>query len=133
MNGNPSSASDPVTGLITRRAFLQRNLMAASALALPQIIPANLLGRGGTVAPSNKVTVGLIGKGLMGSGHLERLDYDSSFQLVAVCDVDSVRREKGRTAVDDIYAATQSGSAGRVCTGYNDYREVLARSDIDAV
>ncbi len=67
----------------------------------------------------------------MGSGHLHRVAYDPVFQLLAVCDVDQSRREAGRNAVNDIYASTLPGYKG--CIGYNDYRELLARPDIDAV
>lgn len=118
---------------ISRRAFLGRTIAAAGVAAFPQVIPGRALGAEGTVAPSNRVTVGLIGRGAMGSGHLHRLAYDSNFQLVALCEVDAVRREQGRTTVDDIYAATQPGGAYKGCTTYNDYRELLARSDLDAV
>jgi hypothetical protein len=68
----------------------------------------------------------------MGSGHLRRLAHDPGFQLVAVCDVDQVRREGGRKAVEDIYSGN-AGSAYQGCLACNDYREILARSDIDAV
>jgi hypothetical protein len=118
---------------ITRRAFLGRSLSVAGLALAPQFIPAAVRGAQGAVAPGNRVTVGLIGKGAMGGGHLHRLAYDPAFQLVAVCDVDQVRREAGRTAVNDIYAATQTSGTYTGCAAYNDYREVLARDDIDAV
>lgn len=69
----------------------------------------------------------------MGSGHLDRLAYDKGFQLLAVADPDRVRREAGKTRANDIYASTQPGGSYRGCDAYNDYREVLARDDIDAV
>jgi hypothetical protein len=69
----------------------------------------------------------------MGSGHLRRLTGDRAFQLLAVCDVDSVRREAGKTAVEDHYAADRASGKYKGCSAYNDYRELLAREDIDAV
>jgi hypothetical protein len=69
----------------------------------------------------------------MGGGHLHRVAYDPGFQLLAVCDVDKTRRDAGRTAVEEIYAATQPGGSYKGCAAYNDYREILARADIDAV
>jgi hypothetical protein len=105
----------------------------AGLAALPVVLPASALGGEGTVPPSNRVNVGLIGKGAMGGGHLSRLAYDPAFQLLAVCDVDRTRREAGRSAVDDINAATRGAGTYRSCVAYNDYREVLARADIDAV
>jgi hypothetical protein len=124
-------SSRPEPRGITRRRFLERSFAAAAVLALPELIPASVWSADGTVAPSNRITVGLIGKGAMGSGHLERLAYDPAFQLVAVCEVDRTRREAGVQAVEAIYAATQAGYHG--CVGYQDYRELLGRTDIDAV
>lgn len=69
----------------------------------------------------------------MGSGHLRRLAYDSGFQLLAVCDVDATRREEGRKTVEEIYASQTASGTYRGCQAYNDYREILARADIDAV
>ncbi len=119
--------------VISRRMFLGRSLAAAGVLAIPEIIPASARGADGTVAPSNRVSVGLVGRGAMGSGHLHRLAYDKNFHLVAVCDVDQTRREAARTAANDIYAATQPDGGYKGCAAYNDYREILARDDIDAV
>ncbi len=118
---------------LTRRKFLESTLLAAGAVSVPQLVPARALGQGAAVTPGNRVTVGLIGRGGMGSGHLHRLAYDQNFQLVAVCDVDKSRREKGQTSVNDIYAAAQGNGQYRGCAAYNDYRELLARDDIDAV
>ena len=85
------------------------------------------------MAPSNRIAVGLIGRGAMGSGHLPRLAGDPGFQLVGVCDVDRERREKGREYADSIYAADRAKGAYHGCAAYNDYRELLARADVDAV
>src|SRR5512140_1401808 len=129
----PQSSSFLGCTHLTRRSFLRRTVVAAGALSLPTVIPASVLGADGTVAPSNRVAVGLIGRGAMGSGHLHRLAYDPGFQLLAVCDVDKTRREKGVANATEIYAASQPGGSYKGCAGYNDYREILARDDIDAV
>jgi hypothetical protein len=102
-------------------------------LAVPWIVPASARGAGGTVPPSGRINVGLIGKGLMGGGHLGRCAGDPGAQLLAVCDVDRVRREDGKRRVEQIYAADTSRGTYRGCAAYNDHREVLARKDIDAV
>jgi len=118
---------------ISRRTFLGRSLAAAGALAMPNLIPAAARGADGEVAPSNRLTVALIGRGAMGSGHLHRLAYDKNFHLLAVCDVDRTRREAAQTTANEIYAATQPDGGYKGCVAYNDYREILARADIDAV
>ena len=52
---------------LTRRRFLTRGAMAASAVALPYYIPASALGRNGAVAPSERIVMGGIGIGGRGS------------------------------------------------------------------
>jgi hypothetical protein len=117
---------------ITRRQFLGRSAALSGVVAAPWIIPSSVLGAEGNVSPSERITVGLIGHGIMGRGHLRRLAGDRDFQVMAVCDVDSVRCENGRRRVEETYAA-RSGGTYRGCAAYNDYRELLARPDIDAV
>jgi hypothetical protein len=116
------------TRQLTRRAFLG----AAGAVTLPWIVPGSARGADGNVAPSERLTMGLIGHGCMGQGHLHRLVGDREVQVLAVCDVDSVRREEAKRRVDETYAARAGGKYDG-CAAYNDYREVLARPDIDAV
>ncbi|MBE0542656.1 MAG: Gfo/Idh/MocA family oxidoreductase [Verrucomicrobia bacterium] len=118
---------------ITRRKFIQRGLTAASVLALPTIIPASARGANGSVPPSERITVGLIGPGLMGSGHLRVMAHRRDAQLLAVCDVDKSRRDRSREIADATYAANEPDGGYKGCAAYNDYRELLARPDIDAV
>ncbi len=130
---NTTRRSGPTSPGITRRRFLARSLAAAGVAACPDFIPARALGAETGVPPSARVTVGLIGKGAMGSGHLERLAYGAGFQLVALCEVDRVRLQAGQQAVNNIYAASQPDGTFKGCAAYTDYRELLARDDIDAV
>ena len=117
---------------LTRRAFLRRSA-TASLLAVPWIIPASVRGANGAVAPSERINVGLIGRGAMGSGHLHVLAGHKETQLVAVCDVDAARREPGARQADEISAAQRGTGNYRHCAAINDYRELLAQPDIDAV
>ncbi len=114
----------------TRRGFTGA---ATSALALPWIVPASARGADGTVAPSRRLTLGLIGRGAMGRGHLGRLVGDGEVQVLAVCDVDRARREEGKELVEAHYAAAQPGGTYSGCAAVNDFRELLARKDIDGV
>ncbi len=118
---------------IRRRTFLQRSAAAASLLALPGLPVLPLRAADKPVPPSDRVNVGLIGIGAMGSGHLRRLAGDPGFQLVAVCDVDGTRRDNAKNTAEQMYAATTTSGTYKGCTAYNDYRDVLARSDLDAV
>ncbi len=117
---------------LTRREFVGRAGLAAGAVAAPCVVPATALARRG-VAPSNRITVGVIGLGAMGRGHLRRCLGEPSMQVLAVCDVDRVRREEGRNRADAAYSEARERGEYRECAAYNDYRELLARSDLDAV
>ncbi len=121
------------TPRITRREFLGRTAAVSGVVAVPWVIASSARGADGNAAPSERITVGLIGKGLMGSGHLRRLVGDRDVQVLAVCDVDRLRCEDGKRRVEETYAANRSSGKYHGCTAYNDYREILTRSDIDAV
>lgn len=106
----------------TRRSFLKTGMVA------PILIPSAVWAA--QIKPNDRITVGFIGMGKQAHGLLNGFLYGS--QVVAVCDVDTTRREDGRQRVDDFYKNNPSkGSAG--CKAYNDYEELLARDDIDAV
>jgi hypothetical protein len=120
------------TTVLTRRAFLARSA-AASLLVVRQIVPASVLGREGAVPPNERISVGLIGVGCMGSGHLHVLAGGQETELLAVCDPDRSRCEQGASTVQTICAARSGDDKSRECVAVNDYREVLARGDIDAV
>ena len=93
---------------------------------LPAIIPGQALGLEGAAAPSERVTLGLIGCGNMGSQNTESFLALKGCQVVAACDVDKLHLEKGINLVNTKYQ-TQD------CKPYHDYRELIARKDIDAV
>jgi hypothetical protein len=69
----------------------------------------------------------------MGGGHLQRLAYDPGFHLLAVCDADQSRREQAVDVTEAIYASLKNKGDYKGCAAYTDYRELLARKDIDAV
>ena len=96
------------------------------AAGLFSIIPASALGRDGHTAPSGRITLGAIGVGSMGTGHVRAFLAQPDVRLVAVCDVRREHRERTRQL-----AAARYGEDS--CAVYNDFRELLARPDIDAV
>jgi len=85
------------------------------------------MGRGGAVTAGNRITIGMIGVGGHGRGvNLSGFLAQPDAQVVAVCDVDPKQIEKARRQVSDKYGNDD-------CSAYKDFREVLARGDIDAV
>jgi len=113
-----------------RRRFLHR---AGSRAAAAWFIPATALGGTVAVAPSERITLGFIGVGMMGRGHLRRFVGYGEAQVVAVCDVDRWRREDARKTVEAAYGDQDTRAGGRGCRAYRDLRQLLARDDIDAV
>ena len=109
-----------------RREFLGYSVAAGAAVGIPSIIPGSVLGAGGAVAPSNKITLGCIGFGSMGTGNMKSFLDLAGCQVVAVCDTYEVRRLKAKSIVDAKY-----GDKG--CAVCADYQDVIARKDIDAV
>ena len=114
-------SSNRRSGLTSRRTFLQ---CAAGLAASPYIVPASVFGQ---TAPSNLTTIGVIGVGGRGRRHISG-GYANSKQgrVLAVCDVNAQNTEKAKSLVDQVY-----GDSG--CAVYGDFRELLARDDIDAV
>ena len=116
-------------GSVPRRQFFKKMAGVAGAAAFPQIVPSSVLGRDGATAPSNKVTLGCIGLGIQGMGNLRTFRGNTDdVQVVAVCDVHETQRLDAKNAVDEFYEDKGTG-----CAAYRDFRELLARKDIDAV
>lgn len=114
--------------MLNRRRFLQA---AGISLAAPLGISRASIAR--TLGANDKLAVGLIGVGNMGSGHLENLLGNDELQLVAICDVDAVKREKARKKAIDHYAEQTKSGTYAGCEVYNEFEALLARVDIDAV
>ncbi len=95
-------------------------------MGLPGVLPARVLGREGAVAPSEKIVLAGIGLGPRGQFDLSVMLPEKDVQFVAICDVQRSRRERVKQMADGHYG-------NRDCRMYRDLREMLARSDIDAV
>ena len=111
---------------IARREFVKQAAVATAAVGFPRIVPAAALGADGAVAPSNKITIGCIGVGGMGTGNMKNFAGLEGSRVLAVCDTYEDRRQRAKTYVDNQY-----GDQG--CAAYRDFRELLDRKDIDAV
>ena len=134
---------------VSRRSFLGQ----AAAAAAFTIVPRHVLGGPGRVAPSDKTTLAGIGVGGQGSQNMLRFVQLPQVQVTAVCDVNRegggyqswnwVRgkdrrlagREPARRAIDEYYAKQNRKPSGKykACKAYNDFRDLLAKEDVDAV
>ena len=103
-----------------RRAFLKASTAAAASVALPNIVPSRAFGA------NEKISIGCIGVGSRGRADMNVFLGLDGCRVVSVCDPYKDRQEKAKGMVDAKY-----GDTGCAMTG--DYREVIARKDIDAV
>ncbi|TWT99469.1 1,5-anhydro-D-fructose reductase [Botrimarina colliarenosi] len=128
------------TAHLTRRGFLRTSATAA-AVAAPYFVPSSVFGE---TAPSNRITVAFIGTGNQGFLDLTLFMAQPDCQVVAVCDVNKgsdnykepsdVRgREPAKALVESTYAKRSGSGKFKGCDTFNDFREVLARKDVDAV
>ena len=120
---------------MNRRDFVKNMATVGVAVGFPTIIPSSALGKDGSVAPSERVTMGVIGLGTQGTSNTRNFSGDKRVQIVALCDVNN---SEGR----QFYGYKNNGQLGlrnaRKLFGmdipcYNDFREVLARKDVDVI
>jgi predicted dehydrogenase len=121
-----------------RRSFLKT---AAAVGWMPSLVPGSVFG---AYAPSNRINVGFIGLGNQSTLDLPAFMRNDDVQVVAVCDVNTAShgykdakqflgRKPGQDAVNAHYAAKKKAGEYDGCRAYSDFRELLARDDIDAV
>ncbi len=120
-----------------RRTFLA----TAAAMSAPWIVPSTVFGAN---APSNRINVGFIGLGNQSQIDLPTFLQNEDVQVVAVCDVNSgshgylnpkqfLGRKPGQDQVNDYYAKQKTSGHFQGCEAYTDFRELIARDDVDAV
>src|ERR1035437_7741505 len=112
MNKKPAS--------ISRRRFITT---IAAAIVLPTIVPSSIFGQN---PPSKHITVGVIGWGMEGPGNTRKFFAEKDCRVVAACDLDKNHLKDAVETINEHYQ-------NKDCTAYHDYRELLARKDIDAV
>src|SRR5262245_1755393 len=105
---------------LDRRRF---HAAALSALAAPLIAASAVRG---DKAPSKKITLGFIGVGTMGLGHVNSFLKMTDVRILAVADVVAERRDNAKKVVDDHYTK-QSKKQNNDCKAYNDFQDLLAR------
>lgn len=118
------------SNVLNRRQFLKSSAVAAAAVTWPTIVPASVFGAN---APSNRITVGCIGVGRMGLGDLREIMGFRQAQIIAVCDVDSNRTKHAQQLVETHYSKQKQDGTYKGCAAYGDFRDLVARNNIDAV
>jgi len=112
---------------MTRRSFVRSTAVcAAGSIGFPYILPSCVFGGEQAIVPSNRITLGLIGNGNINGHHREVFLGRKDARIVAVCDPVTSRRQAYRDRINQAYGGT-------VCADYRDFRNLLARGDIDAV
>jgi predicted dehydrogenase len=138
MHPAPSPAASAGT---SRRRFL---LQSAAVLGFPTIIPATALGRAGRPAPSERITVAVVGWGTIATHWTPSFLNNEKCQVVAVADPMKESgsygysgelcggREAGRQFIDKFYSEN-SKTPVKNCAAFADFRELLEKQDVDAV
>lgn len=119
-----------------KRSFSRRRVIASlgAIMSAPWIVPSHVLGAGDRVPPSDRIALGIIGTGDHGiNRNIKRFLPEPDCTILAVCDVDRDRRLKAKQLIEDRYASQMPDGSYGGCDDYNDFREVIARDDIDAV
>lgn len=112
---------------ISRRTFLQ-----SSAAIAPAVISASAMSHSNRASASDRISVAIIGCGKMANEyHIPQLLAQPDVQVVAVCEVDQTRRDHAKGRVESHYSTGKTAYQG--CATYVDFRDIIARSDIDAV
>jgi predicted dehydrogenase len=114
---------------INRRGFLKTTAAVVglpAAAGLPYIVRSSALGAEGTVAPSNRITIGCIGVGSQGTSNMRGFLDKPEARIIAVCDVDRRNLDRAKSSVDRRYQNND-------CATYSDFRELIARDNIDAL
>lgn len=116
----------PKPTTMNRRKFVANVSQASLAFAIPTIVPAAALGLEGNTPPSEKIQLGVIGIGRRCKYIMAQLLKLADVQCRVIADVQASRREEGKKLVDAAYGTSD-------CETLRDFRELLARKDIDAV
>ncbi len=116
---------------LSRRSFLQHGVTGILAAGLaPNFFPARLFGKN---APSNQLTIGLVGNGLICNAHVGTLTGRDDCRILATCDVMRSKVEKMRDRLDKAYGKNKDSGVSRGVDTYSTHEELLTRADLDAI
>ncbi len=120
--------------IYSRRTFLKNVLMGSAGMAVaPMIIPSYVWGAEPSTLPSERITVACIGVGGQGKYDMKAFLSLPEVQVVAVCDVDDNHAKEAQKIVNEFYAQKKEIPSYNGCDIYHDFRDVIARKDVDAV
>jgi len=113
---------------LSRRQFLKRS--GCGAVAAPFILTPGLSH---AAPPSRRIALACIGVGGQGSGDTRQFLNDQRVQVVATCDVDLARAKAMSRVVEEHYGQQAKSGSYKGCAVTQDFRELIARDDVDAV
>ena len=112
-----------INSQLNRRSFLAK---ASAALVLPMIVPGCVVGRSAKTRPSNRINIGVVGWGMQGPSNTKAFLAEEDCRVIAACDLDKNALAAAAGTINDHYG-------NQDCATYHDYREMMARPDLDAV
>ncbi len=126
---------------VTRRTFLKGAACTAAVCSAPTIVPSSVFG---DFSPSNRINMAMIGMGNQGAIDMPNFLIQKDVQMLAVCDVNTAShgyreptqflgRKPGQALVNAYYAKKTGLGQYKGCDAYNDFRDIIRRTDIDAV
>jgi len=118
----------------TANRFSRRRFLKTTAVAIvsaPTILPSSVWAA--PASPNERITLGFIGMGRQNRSLLNGFIRNKGTQVVAVCEVDTTRREHAKKTVEDYYATQTDRDSFKGCDACKDFRQLVARKDIDAV
>ena len=117
-----------MTNFRSRRQFIKKSLILGSGIS---IVPAHVLGGAKHTAPSDKITIGVIGTGRQGRGLASRFGAKENVRILAGADVDGTKLSRFQSHLKTVMEKHHGPSQG--CDIYEEYGEILERDDVDAV
>jgi predicted dehydrogenase len=114
---------------INRRKFIEKTAVMSAFMIVPRFV----LGGSGYTAPSDLISLGFIGTGKQGSGLKKSFLDTNEIKLVAAADVYGAKLQRFAGEVNQYYAAKTDSGKYSGCATHADFRDLLARTDIDAV
>ncbi len=117
---------------MNRRSFLRMMALTSGSAVFPSLLRAD-----GSMpvrkSPNERITIGLIGCGGQGRSDMSQALASVNAQVIAVCDVNDAHAQSAKEQVETAYAAQKASGSYKGCDVYRDFREILARPDLDAV